>query len=258
MNNEKITDKYFRKVMASSIISIVICMMCLASLTWAWFSFDVQSSGNTIRSAEFNATVYVDPSNQNQTTYRNVVFAPGDYHVTVKQTGSARTGYCLVTVDGVTYFAGNLQEKLNADANVTFCSLEFDLKITTASATISIDPVWGIYYGSYDELPSSLNGSTVASTSNVDGETTAIPEETTAVPEETTTATEETTVAPEETTAAPEETTVSLEETTGPAEPLESTDLEETDAETISGPDETAEPTETEATDGVADETSFE
>ena len=260
MNNKKITNKYLGKVIATSVISIVLCMMCLASLTWAWFTFDVQSSGNTLRSAEFDATVYVTPSDPSLTEYRNVVFAPSSYKVYVKQNASAKTGYCLVTIDGKTYFAGELKEKLNADTRTAYCALEFDFEIATAPAIVSIDPVWGMYFGSYDVLPHD---------EPIEGSSTVVPpitvEETAADTDETTSP-EETTLTPSETVAPEEESTDTTAEPTETAEPVETeaettaeptettkpevteseeTESEETEAETISEPSETIEPEET-------------
>ena len=233
-------------------------MMCLASLTWAWFTFDVQSSGTVLRAAEFNSTVYVTPSDPSQTTYQNVVFTPGNYHVLVKQTGSAKTGYCLVTIDGKTYFAGELQKKLNADTQTAYCALEFDFEIATAPAIVSIDPVWGMYFGSYDVLPHDDD-------EPIEGSLTVVPPitvEKTAADTDETTSPEETTLTPSETVAPEEESTDTTAEPTETAEPVETeaettaeptettepevTESEETEAETISEPSETIEPEETE------------
>ena len=248
MNNKKITNKYLSKVIATSVISIVLCMMCLASLTWAWFTLDVQSSGNTLRSAEFDATVYVTPSDPSLTEYRDVVFAPGSYKVYVKQNASAKTGYCLVTIDGKPYFAGELQEKLNADTRTAYCALEFDFEIATAPAIVSIDPVWGMYFGSYDVLPHDepIEGSSTVVPPITVEETAADTDETTSPEEEST----DTTAEPTETAEPVEteaETTAEPTETTEPEETeSEETESEETEAETISEPSETIEPEETE------------
>lgn len=47
-DGEKITEKALRKVLVSSICSILMCMACLVSTTWAWFTVSVESAGNEI------------------------------------------------------------------------------------------------------------------------------------------------------------------------------------------------------------------
>ena len=59
-NNKKLTDKSFHKLMFSSIASIVVCMICLASMTWAWFSTSVGSGGSIIAAASYEAHVQTD------------------------------------------------------------------------------------------------------------------------------------------------------------------------------------------------------
>lgn len=40
---EKVTEKTLRRVLISSVCSILLCMMCLFSTTWAWFAVSVES-----------------------------------------------------------------------------------------------------------------------------------------------------------------------------------------------------------------------
>ena len=46
---EKITEKDIRRILAASICSILLCMMCLAGSTWAWFSVDIVNQANEIQ-----------------------------------------------------------------------------------------------------------------------------------------------------------------------------------------------------------------
>lgn len=45
---EKITEKLFSRVLLSSICSILLCMACLVSTTWAWFTVSIENTGNEI------------------------------------------------------------------------------------------------------------------------------------------------------------------------------------------------------------------
>ncbi|MBE7000570.1 MAG: hypothetical protein E7428_10345 [Ruminococcaceae bacterium] len=46
---EKVTEKHLRRVLISSVCSILLCMACLVSATWAWFYVDLQNKGNVIQ-----------------------------------------------------------------------------------------------------------------------------------------------------------------------------------------------------------------
>ena len=50
--NEKLTDKAFLRLIITSAIGILICLVCLCSTTWAWFSSDVTFEDNQIKTAE--------------------------------------------------------------------------------------------------------------------------------------------------------------------------------------------------------------
>ena len=172
LSNQKITDKYFNKMMASSIISIVVCMMCLASLTWAWFSVDMQSSGNTLASASFQTTVSITPDDPSFVDHYDLMLPANKYNIVVTQIANAKTGYCLVKIDGTSYYAGSFTPKLNADTREETYSIEFELNITGNAARVSICPVWGIFSG-IQELPNEITGNAAITTEAADAEETA-------------------------------------------------------------------------------------
>lgn len=45
---EKVTEQKLRSVLVASVCSILLCMTCLASTTWAWFTVSVENTGNVI------------------------------------------------------------------------------------------------------------------------------------------------------------------------------------------------------------------
>ena len=55
---KKITEKCLYRVLISYVCSILLCMSCLAGTTWAWFTVDVENTGNVIEIG--TATVVVD------------------------------------------------------------------------------------------------------------------------------------------------------------------------------------------------------
>ena len=56
--NEKISDRAFTRVLISSICGILLCMICLAGTTWAWFISNVEGPGSVMSIA----TISVDTS----------------------------------------------------------------------------------------------------------------------------------------------------------------------------------------------------
>lgn len=58
-DGEKITEKALRKVLFSSICSILLCMTCLVSTTWAWFAVSIENTGNAIQIATVTADISI-------------------------------------------------------------------------------------------------------------------------------------------------------------------------------------------------------
>ena len=56
---DKLTDKAFTQSIAVSVISILLCVVALCSVTWAWFSEGVTSFSNTIKTGNCTVTVSV-------------------------------------------------------------------------------------------------------------------------------------------------------------------------------------------------------
>ena len=54
---QKVTEKVFHRVLISSICSILLCMSCLVSTTWAWFTVSIENQGNEIQIVEFEVSV---------------------------------------------------------------------------------------------------------------------------------------------------------------------------------------------------------
>lgn len=48
----KVTEKLFGKVLLSTVCSILLCMACLVSTTWAWFTLDIENKDNGITIAK--------------------------------------------------------------------------------------------------------------------------------------------------------------------------------------------------------------
>ena len=138
--NEKVTEKIFLRAMISSVLGIILCTVCLAGMTWAWFSDSVTNRSSTITSANFSAEVTVNKVTDNT----EIPLTDGKYKleqssekykVTLKATGSASTVYCKVNINGVIYTA-----RLNPNSNNDTFIFEIDCSGT--SATVTFTPTW--------------------------------------------------------------------------------------------------------------------
>ena len=87
-NGEKVTEKALRKVLISSICSILLCMTCLVSTTWAWFVVSIENTGNEIAIAAVTPTVTITATEGTVTELSNggYTLTKGVYSVNVSFT----------------------------------------------------------------------------------------------------------------------------------------------------------------------------
>ena len=52
--HEKISDKAFSRILFSSVTGVLLCLICLAALTWAWFDDNAESTVGAVRAATFS------------------------------------------------------------------------------------------------------------------------------------------------------------------------------------------------------------
>lgn len=82
---KSVTEKVFGRVLLSSVCSILLCMVCLVSTTWAWFSVSIENKGNEIQIAA--ATVEVKVNDTTLDADGGIRDLPaGAYTVAVKRT----------------------------------------------------------------------------------------------------------------------------------------------------------------------------
>ena len=106
--NEKVTEKIFLRAMISSVLGIILCTVCLAGMTWAWFSDSVTSHSSNITSASFSVKVTVNKGTGNTeiplTDGKYILEQRSEkYKVTLEATGTASTVYCKVNINEVIY-----------------------------------------------------------------------------------------------------------------------------------------------------------
>ena len=98
----KLTEKGFTQSITVSVISILLCIIALCSVTWAWFSTEISSSSSDIKSAYCDVTVSVmnegsklDPIDGKYSFAKDIA-----YKIHITATGSAETAYCILKIDG--------------------------------------------------------------------------------------------------------------------------------------------------------------
>lgn len=129
-------------LLAPSLICTCVCMVCLCGASWAWFSAAYTSPVAGITAAVYDVEVTVADSTDgeadvpvtSQNLCRQLSLDAGHiYNVEIRATGTARSGYCSVTIDGTTYYT----PQISPSSEFTFV-----VKANQAS-TMEIIPQWG-------------------------------------------------------------------------------------------------------------------
>ena len=140
--DEKITEKAFSQSLIISVVCILLCLVALCSVTWAWFSEDVTSSSNTIKTGDCTVTVSV----MNETTEiplnatGTYTFEAGkSYQITITSAGSAESSYCKLVIGGQDFYTE--QVSTSEPNNTISFTLAFD-----APTEVEIITRWGPYH----------------------------------------------------------------------------------------------------------------
>ncbi len=118
---EKISEKQLAKVLISSVCSILLCVGCLVSATWAWFTVSIGNEDNVIQIAEPKILV-------NDGDFQSGSVLPGD-EVQIRMENAnlpddfnrKSTLYVTLTVDGAVagYLELNLENGYGAKVVIT-------------------------------------------------------------------------------------------------------------------------------------------
>lgn len=143
--NEKLTDKAFSRLMLTSILGILVCIVCLCSCTWAWYNTNVSASENKLGSGVFALDVSVtDSSDAKIDTYKQangsticLISTPGTYTVTLKMTDNSTVekGFCVITIAGVAYSTSSIKKAVTDPFTFTLDA--------TSAISITFSDAWG-------------------------------------------------------------------------------------------------------------------
>ena len=152
----KVSDKEFTRIMISSVLGIMLCVICLAGLTWAWFSGSVSSAANNITAASFNIQIDVNVKGTETPvprTVENGIYSFSlennkAYDVKITADGTATTGYCEVIFGGNRYHTIQIFNNSDESNSGSLLSTDRPQEITftvnaTDSTLLKIVPQWG-------------------------------------------------------------------------------------------------------------------
>lgn len=142
-NNEKLSDRAFSHLALTSVLGILVCIICLSATTYAWFTSSVQGDNNKIQTADtclLSVSVYKDGANKAVIDTHNPITleCEGTYTVTLTLPKGSASGYLVITVGTQEYYSDYLQRNDNTDGTLTFT-----LNVQTAQS-ITFTACWGI------------------------------------------------------------------------------------------------------------------
>lgn len=161
---ERVSDKSLSRIMLSSVFGILICGICLAGLTWAWFSSSVTSKANNITAASFTVDISVKAGEDDTLTpteengrYTYALTSSTEYTVIIKANGDAEKygGYCSVSYlranpyHTIQLYPGTGDGKIHS---VTFTVTASDTVNASETSELIITPQWGTYVKPDDEV----------------------------------------------------------------------------------------------------------
>lgn len=133
---EKATDANIMQLLMPSVLGIIICLVCLAGMTWAWFTDTGEVSAAPLRSAQHKVQVEIEDANRTQKqsggdgTYTLTENTPYKVTLTVVES-TLNGGFSAVRVDGVTYCT----ERMQKGDSITFT-------VCSENDRITIDSGW--------------------------------------------------------------------------------------------------------------------
>ena len=139
--HSKPTDENIIRLLLPSFVGILICMICLAGTSWAWFSATIQTVPQTIEAANYDIMVSISDEDSKPVDLNNPLYAGTAYKIRLAATGTAPSGgYCKVEGGTVPLYTAAL---LPGDM-LTF------ILVPETEAVYTFTPVWGCYSGEAD------------------------------------------------------------------------------------------------------------
>lgn len=150
LNHTGPTDDNILRLLAPSFAGLVVCAVCLAGTTWAWFSASVQAPLQKTATASYEIAVSIsDGSGMLEKTAKGSYSLTEDveYQVTLKAQGTANEfgGYCAIGLEGAEEPLFHTCQIIPGNS-LTFTMIPDKADVYTFTA------VWGEYPGTADRL----------------------------------------------------------------------------------------------------------
>ena len=143
-------EKTFIQNIVISVFGVLVCIIALCSITYAWFTKNASSVENVIESSLFNLEITVTDSDGNSIELTEN--ADGKLFCTFEETGTytvvltmtddttATKGYCEFSIGST-----KLQTKsVSRDEAIGVDPFTFTFEITEANTSVIFEPKWGI------------------------------------------------------------------------------------------------------------------
>ena len=131
---QKTAEVNIMRLMLPSILGMLLCAVCLAGMTWAWFTATRDAAIEASSVATFGVKAQIESigtKNVEGDEVRTYSIADNtEYSVKLTATGTAKGGYCAVTVDGETYYTEYMSN--GDDLSFTVCSRDGEIEIDTS------------------------------------------------------------------------------------------------------------------------------
>ena len=135
---EKSADAGIKRMMLTSVLGMLICVVCLAGTTWAWFTansgIDDTDKPLSVETAQVNVAVSINNKDKGTVSGGNLrtinIEANKNLSVTLTGDGTSTKRYCYVTVDGDRYYVD-----LSSSNSITFT-------VCSSSDSMTIEASW--------------------------------------------------------------------------------------------------------------------
>ena len=141
-DDHKVTEREMTKMLITTVLSVLICLVSLVSLTWAWFSDGVTTNPIPITAAYY--TVEVQTFDGTNYTSAAGTGTDKEYTIPVNTTkikltagGTATTGFFLIEANGNKYYTEPVVPGNNKEITVSIPGG------TAETITVKIIPAWG-------------------------------------------------------------------------------------------------------------------
>lgn len=153
--SERLSDRAFLRLISASITSIILCMVCLASTTWAWFSESIYVDSTKIVAAHGTVSVksvvgpdgaLSDAEIDQLISKQGLDLRSGTYVITIERNSGSSSGYFVLLWNQNKYYAEGLIRDSENDTDL-LASYVIEIPDGVPDQRVTVDLRWGIYSG---------------------------------------------------------------------------------------------------------------